>query len=253
MATVSAVMIVKNESGVIEDALRSVDWADEIVVLDSGSDDGTPEIARRYTDKVFVETDWQGFGIQRQRAQEYASGDWIFMIDADERVSPELREEITKAVAADDRSRVYEIAILPFCFGRFLRHGGWYPAYKKRLYPKNMAYYNDERVHEKLQLKDGVTLQQLKGDLLHYTYRDLEHYLMKSATYASEWGRQFEEAGRRTTLLEGMLHAVGCFFRIYVSCRGFLDGKQGFLIAVLSAHSTFVKYADLWVRNQRQR
>ena len=181
MTSLSVVMIVKNEADTMAACLESVAWADEIVVLDSGSSDDTVEIARKFTDKVFVEDDWQGYGIQRQRAQANASGDWVLMIDADERVTPELRAEIQQVLSTNDQSKAWAMPILPWCFGRFIRHGGWSPAPKVRLYPRLKARYGPERVHEKLSFDEGVTTAQLKGDLLHYTYRDMEHYLVKSA------------------------------------------------------------------------
>ncbi|HEY0720726.1 MAG TPA: glycosyltransferase family 2 protein, partial [Gammaproteobacteria bacterium] len=127
MATLSVVMIVKNEASNLAACLDSVQWADEIVIVDSGSSDNTVEIAQRYTSKVFVESDWQGYGIQRQRAQRYATGDWVLMLDADERVTPELRASIEQVLKRDDRNAVYAVPRLSWCFGRFIRHGGWYP------------------------------------------------------------------------------------------------------------------------------
>jgi (heptosyl)LPS beta-1,4-glucosyltransferase len=250
MALLSAVLIVRNEAAVLAECLAHLAWVDEIIVLDSGSTDDTVDIARRYTDHVYVDADWQGYGVQRQRAQQHASGDWILVIDADERISPPLQQSITEVVRRDDRSRAWAMAILPWCFGRFIRHGGWYPAWKVRLYPRAAARYGDERVHEKLVFNPGIETDRLSGDLLHYTYRDLEHYLVKSAGYAAEWAAQRECSGQRASLLEGLLHGAGCFLRMYLLRAGFLDGRQGFLLALLSAHSTFVKYADLWSRRQ---
>src|SRR3990172_2159193 len=250
MARLSAVLIVRNEAANLRQCLESVRWADEIVVLDGGSDDATLAIAREFTDKVYVERDWRGFGVQRQRAQAHASGDWVLAIDADERVTPELRAEIERAVATDDRDKAYELAILPWCFGRFIRHGGWYPARKARLYPANKAGYGPQRVHEKLEFAPGMRIEFLNGDLLHYTYRDLEHYLVKSARYAAEWANERAAAGRRASLAQGLFHGGACFVRMYLLRAGFLDGRAGFLLALLSTHSTFVKYADLWLRRQ---
>lgn len=250
MATLSVVMIAKNEAPIISSCLERLGWVDEIVVLDGGSSDETVEVTKQYTDKVYVAGEWQGYGVQRQRAQEKASGDWVLMIDADEHISDELKQSIQNVIAKDDRTKAYSIPILPWCFGRFLYHGGWYPAHKVRLYPKDKAQYGDQRVHEKLDFSPGIQVERLKGDLLHYTYRDLEHYLVKSARYASEWAEQREQKGKKTSLLNGFLHGIGCFIRMYLVKVGFLDGKQGLLMALLSSHSTFVKYADLWSRRQ---
>lgn len=248
MATLSVVLIVRNEADNLAACLDTVSWAGEIVIMDSGSDDATLDIARRYTDKVYVDTDWQGFGIQRQRAQARASGEWLLMLDADERVTPELRASIEAAVAHDRREVVYAVPRLSWVFGRFIRHSGWYPDYVSRLYARTRTSYRADRVHEKLMVGEGMQLSMLTGDLLHYTYRDMNHYLVKSAHYAAAWAQQRQEQGKRASLSQGLLHGVGCFLKMYLLRAGFLDGRQGLLLALLSAHSTFVKYADLWVR-----
>ena len=251
MATLSVTLIVKNEEKNLADCLDTVKWADEIVVLDAGSDDKTIEIAKQYTDKVYVNADWQGYGIQRQRLQKFASSDWILMLDADERLTPELISVIQNSINKDDRNTVYALPRLSWCFGKFIRHSGWYPDYVVRLYAKDKAQYNNKLVHEKLEYEDSMNLIKLKGDLLHYTYRDLEHYLVKSAGYAAAWAEQRRIKGKSSSLLQGLLHGISCFLKMYIFRLGFLDGKQGLLLAMLSGHSTFAKYADLWIRQQK--
>lgn len=253
MVRLSVVMIVKNEAAGIAACLQQFAWADEIVVLDGGSTDETVEIARKFTDNVFVESDWQGFGVQRQRAQAKATGDWLLMVDADERPSAELVDEIRAVVAENNQGHVYALPRLSYCFGRFIRYSGWYPDHVVRLYPREKAGYNDARVHEKLIYPEQLECVKLKSDLLHYTYKDLEHYLVKSAHYAAEWALQRQQRGKQASLFQGVLHGVGCFVRMYILRAGFLDGQQGLLLALLSAHSTFAKYADLWVRAQPSR
>ena len=251
MSTLSVALIVKNEELNLAKCLDTVTWADEIVVLDTGSDDSTIEIAKKYTDKVFINTDWQGYGIQRQRLQEFTSCDWVLMLDADERLTPELISEIKSAVKKNDTNIVYDIPRLSWCFGDFIRHSGWYPDYVTRLYAKDKAEYNDNLVHEKLEFNSSLHKVKLTGDLLHYTYRDLEHYLVKSAGYAKAWAIQKQAKGKSSSLLQGFSHGVACFVKMYIFRRGFLDGRQGLLLALLSGHSTFAKYADLWVRQQK--
>jgi len=252
VSTLSAVLIVKNEGGQIADCLKTIEWADEIIVMDSGSTDDTVAQARAQGAKIFVNAEWLGYGIQRQRAQEQASCDWVLMVDADERVTPELAAEIRSGVNGNDPSRVYALPRLSYCFGRFIRHGGWYPDYVVRLYPRDAAAYGDERVHEKVRYDDDMSMVKLRGHLLHFTYRDLQHYLVKSAAYAAAWAEERGARGQRASLLQGVLHGVGCFVRMYVARAGFLDGPQGLLLALLSAHSTFAKYADLWTRGQQK-
>lgn len=252
MATLSVALIVKNEEKNLTECLETVKWADEIVVLDAGSEDQTIEIAKQYTDKVFINADWQGYGIQRQRLQEFTSSDWVLMLDADERLTPELTTEIKQALIQNEKNIVYSLPRLSWCFGRFIRHSGWYPDYVARFYAKENAQYNNKLVHEKLEYEEGMKLVKLKGDLLHYTYRDLEHYLVKSAGYATAWADQKEARGKTSSLSQGFLHGIACFLKMYVFRLGFLDGKQGLLLAMLSGHSTFAKYAALWVRKQKK-
>ena len=253
MATLSVALIVKNEKLNLTECLETVKWADEIVVLDAGSEDKTIEIAKQYTDKVFLNDDWQGYGLQRQRLQALTSSDWILMLDADERLTPELTSAIKEALNKNDQNIVYALPRLSWCFGKFIRHSGWYPDYVTRLYAKDKAQYNNKLVHEKLEYESNMKLVKLKGDLLHYTYRDLEHYLVKSAGYASAWAEQRQQKGKSSSLLQGFLHGIACFLKMYVFRFGFLDGKQGLLLALLSGHSTFAKYADLWVRQQKEK
>jgi (heptosyl)LPS beta-1,4-glucosyltransferase len=246
----SVVVLTKDEAANLHDCLASARFADEIVVYDSGSRDRTHEIARELGARVVVDTDWHGFGVQRRRAQAAAQGAWILMLDADERITPELARSIQAAVARDDRSVVYEVSRLAWCFGRFIRHSGWYPDRVLRLYAAERAQFDAALVHEKLDVGPGLRVERLEGDLLHFTYKDLRHYLVKSADYAAAWADQRAREGRRSSLLEGVIHGGACFIGMYLMRAGFLDGRAGFLLAIVSTHSTFVKYADLWLRGQ---
>lgn len=252
MPTLSVAMIVKNEAQDLRDCLDTVkDWVDEIVILDSGSTDETPQIAAEYSAKFYTNTDWQGFGKQRQLAQQYVTSDYVLWLDADERVTDELKNAILQAVEKNEKNTVYQIGRLSEVFGKQIHHSGWYPDYVVRLYPTKLANYGDELVHEKVHYPKDTKVQKLTGDLLHFTYKDIYHYLVKSASYAKAWAIQRANAGKTATLFDGVSHAIGCFVKMYILKAGFLDGKQGFLLAVLSAHSTFVKYADLWNRTRK--
>ena len=245
MPTISVAMIVKNEAQDLTQCLETVQgWTDEIVILDSGSTDDTKRIALNYG------ADWPGFGKQRQLAQQYVTSDYVLWLDADERVTPELRESIKQAVQLDSPHTVYELPRVSEVFGREIRHSGWYPDYVVRLYRTDYANYNDSLVHEKVEFPANARIEKLKGDLQHFTYKSIHHYLVKSANYAKAWADQRQAKGKKATLWQGVSHAIGCFVKMYLLKAGFLDGKQGFLLAVLSAHSTLVKYADLWEREQ---
>jgi len=250
MPSVSAVLIVKNEAQKLPDCLKSLSWADEIVVLDSGSSDNTCAIATEFSAKVFVNADWQGFGAQRERAAQLATGDWIFMIDADERVTPELQASIRAAV--QQAPAIWLVNRLCWCFGRFIKHSGMHPDWVPRLYPRNQALYDATRVHERLVNTQHLPEQKLSGHLLHYVYDSVRHQQQKAAHYAEEWALQRVKAGKKASLMGASLHALACFIRMYVLRLGFLDGRQGFLLALLLSQSTFVKYAELWHMSKTQ-
>lgn len=246
----SAVIISLNAADRLGACLASLEGlADEIVVYDGGSTDATAELAERHGARLVISTEWPGYGIQRQRAQAAAKGEWILMIDSDERLTPGLREEIRAAVRADETDTAYTLPRLTWAFGRYIRHSGWWPDHVLRLYHRDRGRYDSALVHERVKLEPGTAVRRLRQPLLHHTYRDLNDYLVKSAGYAAAWARQRHDSGRHTSLGAGIRHGLACFMHMYFVRGGFLDGKPGFLLAVLSAHSTFVKYADLWLRD----
>jgi len=252
--TLSAIVIARNEAENIQACLESLGFADERLLIDGGSEDQTRAIAEACGARVVLQPDWQGFGVQRQRAQALARGDWVLMVDADERVSTDLAREIQEAISETNHSgiQIFEIPRLTSVFGRFIRHGGWYPDLIPRLYTRGAAHYDAARVHERLVTDPSAQMARLTHPLLHYSYRNLGQYLAKSSFYAEEWANEREARGCRASLGQGLLHAIGCFCRMSVVHAGFLDGPEGFLLAVLSAHSTFIKYAELWLRGREQ-
>jgi len=251
MSSLTIALIVKNEAANLGACLSScAGLTDQIVVVDSGSEDDTVAIAKAAGAQVYVHSQWQGFGQQRQIAQQYIKTDWVLWLDADERLTPALTTSIAQAVATNDQDCLYQVSRLSWVFGRFIRHSGWYPDPVIRLYPTNRTGYTAAPVHESVIVPPDTTVKRLEGDLLHYTYRDLHHYLVKSAQYAELWASERKARGKITRLSQGILHGLGCFLKMYVFKAGFLDGKQGLLLALLSAHSTFVKYATLWVKRQ---
>lgn len=251
--TLAVALIVKNEEKHLAFCLDSVkDWVDEIIILDSGSTDATEEIANQYQAKFYKNTNWQGFGKQRQLAQQYVSSDYVLWLDADERVTPELKQSILLAIEQPKKNTLYQVNRLSEAFGKKIQHSGWYPDFVVRLYKTQDTKYNNSLVHEEVLVPSGFKIERLSGDLLHYTYDDLHHCLVKSANYAAAWATQKQNAGKKTSLFSASMHAIYCFIRMYIVRAGFLDGKHGFLLALLSSHSTFVKYADLWIRQQTQ-
>ncbi|SLM61346.1 MULTISPECIES: glycosyltransferase family 2 protein [Dickeya] len=240
----SVVLISHNAAELLPDCLASVQWADEIIVLDSGSQDATLDIARRYGAQVYQNTDWHGFGQQRQLAQQYASGDYIFMIDTDERVTPPLRQAIEAVLEAPADNTVYRCARRNLFLGRFMRHSGWYPDAVIRLYPRHYRY-NNNAVHESLDYGSAKVVS-LHGDLMHLTCRNLFDFQKKQLAYAQAWATERFQQGKRCRFSAIVLHTLGAFVKTWLLRAGFLDGKQGFLLALVNAQYTFNKYTGLW-------
>ncbi|SFM62071.1 glycosyltransferase family 2 protein [Marinobacter zhejiangensis] len=246
----SAVLITKNAGPDFRRCLESLAFADEIVILDSGSTDDTLAIAEEAGARVFTSEDWPGFGPQRQRAQEYALGEWVFWVDSDEVVTDELAQSIQAAVVSAPANMVFQLNRLSWFFGRFIRHSGWYPDRIVRLYRRAEYRYDDALVHEKVTC-DGARVGSLEGDLLHYTATDFHDYMSKSVRYSDAWAEGRARKGKTATLGSAISHSVGAFLRKYLLQRGFLDGRHGFLLAVFTAHYVFNKYAALWIRSRR--
>ncbi|AOM41752.1 glycosyltransferase family 2 protein [Xenorhabdus hominickii] len=245
----SVVMIAKNSADLIADCLQSVSWADEIIVLDSGSTDATCRIANEMGAKVYTNTQWPGFGRQRQLAQSYASGDYVFMIDTDERVTPELKSSIEHVLNNPDDNKVYSCTRLNLFMGRFMKHSGWYPDKVIRLYCRERYQYNDNQVHESLDMQ-GASIVTLKGDLRHLTCRNLMEFQQKQLNYARDWAKYRHEQGKKAHYLSIFSHTLGAFFKTWLLRAGFLDGKQGLVLAMVNAQYTFNKYAALWELTQ---
>ncbi|MCD1126400.1 glycosyltransferase family 2 protein [Jinshanibacter sp. LJY008] len=248
----SVVIIAKNEAGLLADCLQSVQWADEIILLDSGSTDNTLQIAQQYGAKIFSHTEWQGYGKQRQIAQSHASGDYIFMIDADERITPELRTSLEQIIHSEARpEQVYSCARRNYFLGRFMRHSGWYPDRVIRLYQNSLYRYNDNLVHESVDYGNAQVIP-LSGDLLHLTCRDYFVFQRKQFNYAEGWAKQSYQRGKRASMFSAVTHASGAFFKTWLLRRGLMDGKHGFLLACINAQYTFNKYAALWAIHQQE-
>ncbi|EKK5242852.1 glycosyltransferase family 2 protein [Cronobacter sakazakii] len=249
-ARLSVVMIAKNAASLLPDCLASVAWADEIVVLDSGSSDDTVAVATAAGAKVFTESDWQGYGIQRQRAQQCASGDYILMIDTDERVTPELAQAIRQVLEQQpDPQAVYSIARRNLFLGRFMRHSGWYPDRVTRLYARERYRYNDNQVHESLDAP-GARVVTLSGDLLHLTCRDFASFQRKQLNYATAWAQERHQQGKKVSVPGIFGRTLAAFCKTLILRAGVLDGRQGWLLAVVNAQYTFNKYTELWALNR---
>jgi len=241
--SLSVVIITKNEAAHIADCLDSVAFADEIIVLDSGSTDATRELARALGARVEVNAEWPGFGLQKNRALDLATGDWVLSLDADERVPPELAEEIQR-VLADPAADGYRVARLSNFCGRWMRHSGWWPDHVLRLFRRESGRFSDDVVHEHVDLDGRVAT--LRGHLLHYPYASLELFIDKINRYSTDAALKAHARGRRTTVLGPFGHGFWTFVRHYVLRRGFLDGWQGLILAGMAATGSFYRYAKLF-------
>jgi len=241
--SLSVVIITKNEAAHIVDCLDSVAFADEIIVLDSGSTDATRELARALGARVEVNAEWPGFGLQKNRALDLATGDWVLSLDADERVPPELAEEIQR-VLADPAADGYRVARLSNFCGRWMRHSGWWPDHVLRLFRRESGRFSDDVVHEHVELDGRVAT--LRGHLLHYPYASLELFIDKINRYSTDAALKAHARGRRTTVLGPFGHGFWTFVRHYVLRRGFLDGWQGLILAGMAATGSFYRYAKLF-------
>jgi len=244
----SVIIITKNEASHIGRCLESVSWADEIIVLDSGSQDDTLSICRQYTDKVY-ETDWPGFGVQKQRALDKATGDWVLSIDADEVVTPELRMEIEQAFQ-QEQFQGYDIPRLSSYCGRQIRHGGWWPDYVLRLFRRQSGRFSDSLVHEKIFVEGAIS--RLATPLLHDAFVNLDEVLHKVNGYSSLGAEMLYQKGVRSSISKAIFKALWTFIRTYFLKLAIMDGRQGLMLSISNAEGTYYKYAKLLELQSRQ-
>ena len=242
--TVSAIVVCFNEEKNIGDCLESLRWCDEIVVVDSFSTDRTVEIARQYTDRV-IQRPWAGYRDQKAFAHSQTTKQWVILVDSDERVTPELRDEIQRALDGDGgRYMGYAVPRLVFYLGRWWRRGGWYPDYDVRLFRRDKATWGGADPHEKI-LVDGA-VRRLKHPLHHFSYRNIDDHMQRINRFTSISSRELRKEGGRWRLADALLRPAFRFFRSYILKRGFMDGFAGFYVAVTAAVYVFLKYAKLW-------
>lgn len=245
----SVILITFNEAHNLGDCLTSLQGlADEIVVVDNGSRDATLDIAAQFGARIVRTDDWPGFGPQKNRALDAATGDWVLSIDADERVTPELAQEIRAVIAANDTA-AFEIPRLSWYCGRFMRHSGWYPDPVLRLFQRGRARFSDDLVHERLLAQDPV--RRLQHHLLHYSFMNFSQVLEKVDRYSTASAQQMFARGRRASLTGAVVRGAWAFVRTYVLRRGFLDGPQGFALAVSNAQGTYYRYLKLWLLGRK--
>jgi glycosyltransferase involved in cell wall biosynthesis len=246
---ISVIVIAKDEAAVIERCLGSVSWADEIVVLDSGSRDDTVVLARRHTPNVHV-TDWPGFGPQKNRALDHATGDWVLSLDADEWVSEELARALRDAARDPGPHAAFRMPRSSSFCGREMRHSGWWPDHVIRFFRRGAARFSDDLVHERL-VVDG-SIGTLRVPLHHETFVDLEELLEKMNSYSTLAARDMQARGKHGSLAVAIAKSLWAFVRSYVLRRGFLDGREGFMLAVSTAEGTYYRYVKLLLLQRRR-
>jgi len=242
MEKLSVTIITLNEENNIRDALESVRWADEIVVVDSGSTDKTVDICREYTDKVFY-NQWPGHISQKNIAIDKASHQWILSIDADERVTPDLATEIKEVLKAP-KAAAYAVPRHVFYLGRWIDHSGWYPDYKIRLFRRDKGRWGGINPHDTVLVEGDV--KRLKGDLIHYSFRDIAHHINTMNSFTTIASKEYVGLGKRFRIRDLLFRPVFMFLKSYLLRQGFRDGLPGLVIAVTAAYHVFIKYSKLW-------
>ena len=248
MPTLSAIVIAKNEARNIADCLDSLAFCDERIVIDAGSADDTVALAQACGARV-VAHPWQGFGAQKNFALSLASGDWVLSVDADERVTPALAAQIQSAVAAGGAD-AYEFPRQSTFCGRLMRHSGWYPDYVLRLFRRERARFSEDVVHERVVCSGAVT--RLSEPLIHHPVVRLEDSLSRMDRYSTAGAEMIVASGRRFGFVTGIWHGLFTFLRTYVLRAGFLDGREGFLLAVLNAEGVYYKYMKAWLASRNR-
>jgi glycosyltransferase involved in cell wall biosynthesis len=249
MPTLSVILITRNEEANLDDCLASLEGiAQQIVVVDTNSSDCTLEIAKKHGASISQPVDWPGFGPQKNRALDLATSEWVLSLDADERLTPALKSEILTAIHHSAHVDCFAIPRLSWYCGRFIRHSGWSPDYVDRLFKRGTARFSDDLVHERL-IPNGQVAK-LENPMLHYSFMNYSQVLQKLDRYSTASAEQAFARGKTSSPLKAALHGAWAFFRTYVLRAGFLDGPQGFALAVSNGQGTYYRYIKLWHLNQ---
>ena len=255
---ISLVVITLNEQNMIEDCLRSAPWCSEMIVYDSGSVDETKKRAQA-AGAIVHQGPWEGFGRTKKKAALLAKNDWILFLDADERLSLDLKDEIQRQFSLLDPQKIYYFPRRSYHLGRWIDHGGWYPDFQPRLFHRNHSNWNDAEIHEKLVPLSGAQVpagrppqsQRFCSDLHHLVFRDLSHQVQTNDRYSTLQAQDLYKSGKRSSVLKLIVKPWVKFAENYFWKQGFRDGLPGFIIAVGSGYSVFLKWAKLWELERR--
>ena len=245
MPKLSVYVIAYNDEPNMRACLESVaGLGDELIVVDSHSTDQTAAISREFTNKVY-QVDFKGFGDLRNQTVALANHEWVFSLDSDERMTPELREEIRLVLGSEPDADAYFVPRKNYFLSRWIKHCGWYPDYRQpQLFRKERFRYREELVHESFDCDGPVGF--LKSPALQYPFRDIDHYVAKQDRYSDLMVRRMLEQDRQFSSHQLITHPLGAFLKMYVQQAGFLDGMQGLILSGLHAYYTFIKYAKFW-------
>jgi glycosyltransferase involved in cell wall biosynthesis len=246
MATLTVTIITKNEAANIRRCLESIKWADEIIVVDSGSTDDTLEICREYTDKIFS-TDWPGYGIQKNRALSHATQDWVLSLDADEEVSSELKTKIQQILKDAKGYDAYSVFRPVVFLGKIIKYATG-ASYDVRLFKHGSARFTDVSVHEKLEVSGRIG--KLSTPIYHYSFGSVATIVEKMNKYTTLVATQRADRAQKGSIFKAITHAKWMFIKVYFLQRGFLDGKAGFILAVSFAEGAYYRYVKLYCMNQ---
>ena len=246
--TLSVIIVAKNEAINIVDCIQSVTFADEILVLDSGSTDDTVKLATSAGAKV-LSVDWPGYGPQQNRAIAASTGDWVYSIDADERITPELAAEIIEVINKAEFA-VFDVARSSLFITKFMRHCGWWPDRTRRLFKRGSAQFTTHEIHANLSTNKAIG--HLNNHMIHYSYRNMHDVLEKMNRYSSGSARDLHAQGRRGGLCKAIAHGAWSFIRTYIIKLGFLDGAEGFMVALINAETSYYKHLKLCFINKQQ-
>jgi glycosyltransferase involved in cell wall biosynthesis len=245
---VSVVIVTRNEEKNIGNALDSIKDFEDIVVVDSFSEDRTMEICKRYTQRVY-QHEWQGFAKQKQMAMDYAEKQWVLILDADEQVTPELKSEIVEKIKNGSVGGFY-MPRKNFFLGRWIRHGGWWPDYTLRLFRKDISHLQQREVHEKVVVNGS--LGYLKKPLEHYTYDTISDFIRKMENYSTLSVKELSDKGDTASIISILMNPVFTFIKMFFLRQGFRDGIHGFILAILYSFYTFLKYAKVWEKKKKR-
>jgi len=245
MNKLSIVIICKNEQHNIRRCLESIKWADEIVVYDTGSTDGTLDICKEYNTNIYTGLSCEdGFGKAKRDAVNHAKNDWIFVIDADEEISEKLRQRLLLILSSPDSLQAYKIKTNSFFLGKEIKHSGWQKEYHLRFFNRQYGNYNDKKVHESIEV--NTPIGRIEEVLYHYTYPSITTQMRKLQLYGQLHAEQCSLSKKKAGICSAFFHALGKFIKMYMFNAGFLDGKVGFILAINSSFGVWLKYILYW-------